>query len=161
MAMSFMLTLAGTTSVDELIARAFPDPATRPEFGPAGEAFSADLRREAGFSVSVMEGTDGYVDATVLGAAWLWEPPTYTSLQFRWAPGADPKRATRAMVAIVKRVLDSGEEDAAFVSDTEALLLRRDENGTVRFSEDDFWREAGAAADEAPAPDARPRAAAS
>lgn len=147
MAITYVLILAGETSAAEIISRAFPDPATRPEFGPAGEAFSADLRREAGFSVSVMEGTDGRVDATALGGTWVWEPSTYTDLQFRWAPGADPEVATRAMVAIVKRVLASGDEDVAFISDTETLLLRRDANGTVRFSEDEFWRQAEGDAD--------------
>jgi hypothetical protein len=123
MSIEYDLTLAGGSPIDQVAARAFPDPHER----PAGTAplLSADLRTRYGFNVAVLPDDRGYVEAQSDDGRWVWEPEPCVSLGFRLDKSEDLDGAVTSMLAAVRRVLDSGPEDAAFTFDNDLLLFTR------------------------------------
>jgi hypothetical protein len=136
MALEYELTLAGSPPVAQVAERALPDVADRPT-GTA-RLLTRDLYERYGFHVSVSAGADGYVSAESDDGLWEWEPATYVSVTFNLNKVADRKPAVENMLTVVRRVLDSGTEDAALVLNGDVLLLTR-LDGVLREHHRDTW----------------------
>ncbi|UQU63950.1 SitI3 family protein [Couchioplanes caeruleus] len=137
MALDYRLTLAGTTPVDQVAERAYPDPDERPTGTPP--LLSADLLERLGFSTTVRAGRNGYVDVLSDDGSWEWEPEEYVNLGFRMDKFADPQWNISNMLTVVRRVLTSGSEDAAFVFNGDVLLLTRLGGELVKHRRDGWW----------------------
>jgi hypothetical protein len=138
MALEYELTLAPATSVEEIARRALPDPAERPTGTPP--LLSAGLVERYGFGVTVLAGLEGYVEAATETGRWEWEPAAYVSLTFRMDKFADPSWEVTNMLTIVRRVLDSGTEDAALVLNGNELLLTRFDGESAKHGRHDWWQ---------------------
>lgn len=136
MATEYRLTLAGTTPVQEMAERALPDAQERPA-GP-GPMLSVGLYDRHGFAVTFVARQNGYMDAESDDGLWQWEPAAYVSVTFRMENGADPERSVTDMLTIVRRLLDTGPEDASFVLNGNWLLFTRI-GGVVRKHRRDKW----------------------
>ncbi|MDY7088627.1 MAG: SitI3 family protein, partial [Actinomycetota bacterium] len=87
---------------------------------------TADLNERQGFVLSVRAGRSRYVSAQGDQGWWEWEPSPYISAGFRLDKWADDFGwQIRNMLTIVRRVLDTGNEDAAFFFNGDELLLTR------------------------------------
>ena len=123
MALEYRLTLAGRTPLEQVGERAFPDVSERPTGD--GSVRWTDLLEEYGFNVSVREGRNGFIEVISDAGDWEWEPAEYVSMTFRMDKFADPAWNVVNMLIVVRRVLDSGREDAAFAFNGDVLLLAR------------------------------------
>lgn len=123
MATEYRLILAGSTPVEQVAGRALPEPDER----PAGTAplLAADLYDRYGFEVTIRAGQNGYFDAESDNGMWEWEPASYVAVTFRMEKNDDSDRALIAMLAVVRRLSDSGSEDAALVLNGNWLLFAR------------------------------------
>ena len=137
MSIDCRLTLACDTPIEEVAKRALPDPESRPTGTPP--LLSANLSAEQGFDVTVRAGRNGYVDASSDQGLWEWEPETYVSVAFRWNKFTDFDRLVVNMLTIVRRVLESGDEDAAFVLNGDILLLTRFDGVLVKHHRERWW----------------------
>jgi hypothetical protein len=137
MAIEYRLTLAGATPISEIAARAFPDPADRPEGTPS--LLAADLDLRFGFQVTVYADENGYVEAESDEEMWIWEPEEFASMTFRMDKDAEPVSALTAMLAAVRRVLDTGTEDASLDLNGSWLLLTRTGGVTMKHKLADWW----------------------
>lgn len=132
MAIEYRLALAGNISVERVAERAFPDPVERPA-GTASRLVSHDEFDERyGFDVIIRPGRNGYFDVISDTGPWLWEPSAYVGVTFRMDKSGDRAGAVLSMLAVVRRVLDSGPEDAVLVFDSDVLLLTRFDEGVVK-----------------------------
>jgi hypothetical protein len=59
---------------------------------------------------------------------WSWEPPDYISLTFRLDKFADRTPTIINMLTVIRRVLDTGTEDAALTQNGDILLQTRTAN---------------------------------
>jgi hypothetical protein len=143
MATEYRLTLAGSTPV-EVAERALPDPVERPTGTP--RLLAADLYDRYGFGLTVLGGQQGYLDAETDHGLWEWEPATYVDLTFRMEKNADSDRAVVAMLPVLRRVLQTGPEDAALVLNGNWLLLTRIDGVLVKHRAS-WWESHPAAAD--------------
>ncbi len=123
MALEYRLTLAGTTPVDEVAARALPNLEERPTGTPP--LLSKALFDRYGFLLTIHAGSDAYFDAMSDDGPWEWEPEAYVAVGFRMDKFADFRWEVRNMLTIVRRVLDTGTENAALVFNGDVLLLAR------------------------------------
>jgi hypothetical protein len=123
MAIEYRLVLAGDTPVEQVAERALPDPDER----PTGTAplLVADLYDRLGFEVTVLASQNGYFDADSDTGTWLWKPATFVAVTFRLDSDADSSWAVLNMLPVVRRLLDTGSEDAAFLLNGDVLLLTR------------------------------------
>ena len=137
MAIEYDLTVAGSTPINQMAERALPDLAERPTGMPP--LLSRDLDDQYGFGVTVLGGTKGYIDALSDGGSWTWEPADYTSVGFRLDKSADRKWAVINMLTVVRRVLNTGGEDAAFVLNGDVLLFTRFGGELVKHNRDKWW----------------------
>ncbi|GLY02143.1 MULTISPECIES: SitI3 family protein [Actinoplanes] len=138
MAIEYRLTLAGTTTAEQVTARALPDPSERPTDGPP--LFSADLYDRYGFFLTIRAGRNGYYDAEMDNDTWWeWEPAEYVNTTFRMEKTGDPDRALNNALWIVQNVLTSGSEDAAFAVNGNWLLLTRTSGTLVKYHRADWW----------------------
>jgi len=137
MATHCRLTLAGTASPEQVAERALPDPDDRPTGTP--QLLAADLYDRYGFEVTVRAGENSYYDAESDNGLWEWEPATYVAVTFRMEKNADSDRALVAMLLAVRRVLQSGPEDAALVLNGNWLLLTRRDGVVVKHRRDKWW----------------------
>jgi hypothetical protein len=136
MAIEYRLTLAGSTPVEHVAERALPDPAER----PTGTArLSADLYERYGFDVTIRAGQNGYYDAESDNGTWEWEPDSYVAVTFRMEKNTDSARAVLNMLTVVRRLLDTGNEDAALVFNGDVLLFTRFKDGLVKHRRDGWW----------------------
>jgi hypothetical protein len=62
----------------------------------------------------------------------LWTPATYVAVTFRMEKDPDSDRAVLSMLAVVRRLLDTGSEDAALILNGNWLLLTRFGDGLVK-----------------------------
>ncbi len=145
MATEYRLTLAGNTPVVQVAERALPEPAERPIGSP--DLLAADLYDRYGFEVTIRAGRDGYFDAESDGGMWEWEPAEYVATTFRMEKDADTDRAPVAMLLAVRRVLQTGPEDAALVLNGNWLLLTRSAGVLVKHRRDSWWKTYAAADD--------------
>lgn len=136
--MRYTLTLAAALSAEELAARAMPEPAHRPT-GRPGLA-TADLYDSHGFALTVVTGKqNGYVEADSDLGVFEWEPADYSLVTFDLGKTDEIGRALAAVLTVVRRVLDSGDEDAVLVENDDVLLLKRFGGVLVKHGRADFW----------------------
>jgi hypothetical protein len=62
----------------------------------------------------------------------LWKPAPFVAVTFRLHSAADSHWAVLTMLPIVRRLLDSGPEDAALLLNGDVLLLTRFGDGVVK-----------------------------
>jgi hypothetical protein len=137
MALEYRLTLAGTTPVNQIAERALPEPDDR----PTGTAplLSSDLQEKYGFDVIIRSGQHDYVELESDDGMWVWEPATYVSVAFRFDKEADLTASVLAMLAVVRRVLDTGPEDCALGLNDNVLVLARFDGRVTRRNQDNWW----------------------
>jgi hypothetical protein len=123
MATEYELTLAPSTPLEQLAERALPDAADRPV--GAVPRLVRDLDEKYGFDVTVSAGEDAYLAVESDQGLWEWEPDAYASVTFRLDKFADPAWKVINVLTVVRRVLDTGPEDAALVLNDDILLLTR------------------------------------
>ncbi|GIE91320.1 SitI3 family protein [Actinoplanes regularis] len=137
MALEYRLTIARATTITDLAVRAFPDPAERPQGSPS--LLVADLYDRYGFEVTIYAGQNGYRSAESDDGMWEWKPAEYISMSFRMDKTAHPSQTLPAMLAAVKRVLDSGAEDVALDLNGNWLLLTRVNGVITKHKRDGWW----------------------
>jgi hypothetical protein len=137
MAVEYRLILAGDTPVNQIAERAFPEASER----PAGTAprLVADHKEKYGFDVTVMAGSDGYFDLETDDGSWEWEPPSYVRVEFRLDNSADSDRVVANMLAVVRRLLDTGTEDATFDFNGDILLFARCDGELTKHRRGTWW----------------------
>jgi hypothetical protein len=137
MALEYRLTLAGGTPVDLLAQRAFPEAAERPT-GIAPRLF-ADHKERYGFSVTIVSGQAGYLALDTGEEWWEWEPESYIRVNFRLDKFAEIRWVVTNMLTVVRRVLDTGPEDAAFDFNGDVLLLARLKGELTKYRRENWW----------------------
>jgi hypothetical protein len=137
MALEYRLVLGGSATAGEVAKRAVPDSAERPSGN--GALLSADLFEKYGFLLTVREGKNGYVEVQADGDSWLWEPHEYVSVNFRMDKFADLSWSVINMLALVRRLLDTGPEDAALVLNGDVLILTRLGGALAKYRRQDWW----------------------
>lgn len=137
MAIDYDLTLAGAPSVEQLAARALPDRDER----PTGVApfLTVDLDEKYGFDVTVTTGSDAYINVEADAGVWTWEPRTFALVSFGVDKFAEEDRVVTNMITVVRRVLDSGPEDAVLVLNSDVLLLARLDGKLVKHNREQWW----------------------
>ena len=100
---------------------------------------SANLYEKYGFSVTVRSGRDGYVDGLADDGEWEWEPATYVAVAFHVDKFADFPELVANMLTVVRRVLETGDEDAALVFNGDVLLLTRFDGTLVKYRREKWW----------------------
>lgn len=138
MAIEYSMTLAGDSPVNVVAERAFPEAGERP-IGIAPR-LSADHKEKYGFDVTVLAGQDGYLDLETDDGSWEWEPDAYVRIGFRLDNSVDARWAVTNVLTVVRRVLDTGPEDATFDFNGDILLFAR-RNGRLRKHRRDTWWE--------------------
>jgi len=137
MALEYELSLDGDIPVEQVAERAMPDDEERPKGTPP--LLSADLYERRGFGVTVLADRDGYLEVAADHGRWEWEPEQYVSLTFRMDKAADPDRAVINMLTVIRRVLSTGPENAAFTLNGNELLFTRFDGVLVKHNRDDWW----------------------
>jgi hypothetical protein len=137
MSLSYRLTLAGHITTDQLAERAFPDPKERPS-GP-GPTLFVDLHETHGFDVAVRSGRNGHVDAGTDDGDWEWEPDPFAAVSFDIDDVTDRKQLAANLMTVVRRILETGPEDAALVINGDYLLIGRFGGRVVKHSRDRWW----------------------
>ncbi|GAA2642014.1 SitI3 family protein [Paractinoplanes durhamensis] len=137
MAIEYDLVLGGSTPIELVAARAFPALAERPT--GVVPLLSAALFEPYGFEVTVLAEDDAYVEAASDQGRWEWEPVPSVSVGFRLGKAADPEWAVANMLSVVRRLLDSGDEDAALVLNSDLLVLVRADGKVVKHHRETWW----------------------
>ncbi|MBL7256854.1 SitI3 family protein [Paractinoplanes lichenicola] len=138
MAIEYSLTLAGDTPVEQVAERAVPEV----DYRPTGTAplLAADLNDRQGFGLTVRAGQSRYISVHGDDGWWEWEPSPYVSVGFRFAKQVeDIDWQVRNMLTVVRRVLDSGAEDAAFSFNGDNLLLTRFDGVITKHRREKWW----------------------
>ena len=137
MALEYELTLGGSTPAEQVLLRALPDPSERlsgPEF-----PLSVSLKDRYGFSVSVWTGRDRYIAVESDDGLWEWEPADCTILTLTMDKFAEPGWKVINMLTVVRRVLETGPEDAVLVLNSDNLLLARFGGIVTKHRRDAWW----------------------
>lgn len=137
MALEYRLVLAGTTTAAAISGRAFPADAERPSGD--GPLLTADLKERLGFTVAARAGRNAFVDVETDQGQWTWEPGEYVAMTFRMDKFADPGWNVMNMFAAVRRVLETGQEDAVLVLNSDVLLLSRLGGVLTKHRRDRWW----------------------
>ncbi|WP_250008066.1 SitI3 family protein [Actinoplanes sp. M2I2] len=137
MALEYRLTLAGECSAEGMAERAFPVMSERPT--GVAPRLSADHQAEYGFDVTISAGHGGYLDLETDQGSWEWEPDSYVRITFRLGKFADARWAVTNMLTVVRRVLDTGREDATFDFNGDILLLARRAGELTKHRRDTWW----------------------
>jgi len=137
MALEYRLTLAGDIPANVLAERALPDPDERPIGVPP--ILSASLFDRYGFLVTVRSGQNGYVEADYEDGTLEWEPKQYAAVGFRLDKFADRETLITNMVTIVRRVMVTGSEDAAFTFNGGDLIFARFDGQLVKHNREAWW----------------------
>ncbi|HET6479743.1 MAG TPA: SitI3 family protein [Actinoplanes sp.] len=137
MAIEYEITLAGGTPGVVVAERAFPDVNERPAGTPP--VLVATLSDRCGFVTTVLSGGSRYIEVLGDNGNWEWEPEPYTSVMFRMDKLPDSDWQVRNMLVVVRRVLDTGAEDAAFFVNGDILLLTRLNGVVVKHRRDKWW----------------------
>lgn len=137
MAIEYELVLSSGTSAEVLMQRAVPDPSERP--AEKDSPIWAPLYDTYGFAVIAVAARSRYVDVMSDNGSWEWEPEPYASVTFRMDKFADPHWNVVNMLTVVRRVLDSGTEDAAFMFNGDVLLLTRFDGVLVKHRRQRWW----------------------
>ncbi|GAB2592504.1 hypothetical protein Aab01nite_37500 [Paractinoplanes abujensis] len=123
--------------VNQVAERAFPEAAGRP-VGIAPH-LGADHKPELGFDVTITAGREGYLDLGTDEGSWEWEPESYVQITFGLDNAADARWAVTNVLTVVRRVLDTGREDAAFDFNGDILLFSRQAGRLVKHRRDSWW----------------------
>jgi hypothetical protein len=137
MATEYSMTIASGSPVDEVAERAFPEVGERP-VGIAPR-LSADHKDKYGFDVTILAGRDGYLELETDDGSWEWEPKSYVRVGFRLDNSADARWAVTNMLIVVRRVLDTGPEDATFDFNGDILLFARLDGKLTKHRRDTWW----------------------
>lgn len=137
MALEYRLTLAGETPVDQVAGRAFPEASERP-IGIAPRLF-ADHTEKLGFSITIVGARDGFLDLLTDDGSWEWEPAAYVRVGFRLDKFADVRWVVTNMLTVVRRVLDTGTEDATFDFNGDILLFARRGGKLTKHRRERWW----------------------
>ncbi|WP_436528839.1 SitI3 family protein [Actinoplanes sp. HUAS TT8] len=137
MALEYRLHVANPASVREVAARAFPEPDERPVGTPP--LLTADLNEKYGFGVTLYAGQDGYIEADSGDGIWEWEPADFVRITFHMRKDGELFSPLAAMIAAVKRVLDSGSEDVSLDFNGNWLILTRIDGVVTRHRQADWW----------------------
>jgi hypothetical protein len=137
MSVDYRLTLGGNPPVNQVAERALPDPGERPTGVPP--ILSVNLYEKYGFGVNVRTGRNGYVDAESDDGLWEWEPAEYAAVAFQMDKFADPAWKVTNMLTIVRRVLDTGPEDAALVLNGDVLIFTRFSGTLIKHNREKWW----------------------
>ena len=70
---------------------------------------------------------------------WEWEPDGHVLLSFEMEKTGEPERAVTNMLSVVRRVLDTGPEDAVFNVNGDYLLFSRFGGVLVKHRKDTWW----------------------
>ncbi|MEU4159797.1 SitI3 family protein [Actinoplanes sp. NPDC026670] len=124
MALVYDLILIGDNSVEQVAERALPNPDERPT-GTPPLLRSADLHERYGFNVSVLSRDIGYVAAESDNGMWEFEPDAHIAVTFYLDKSAELDWSITNMLTVIRRLLDSGDEDALLILDGDFLLLTR------------------------------------
>ena len=130
MAVFYELVIVGTTTADEFLARVYDDSLPAPVF----EGHAADENARLGFSLTLLEGRDGYFE----DEDWEIEPARYLDVEFRVDKEADPETVHANVRRFVDRALATGDEDVALINNHFTLMLER-VDGKVRRVPSSFW----------------------
>jgi hypothetical protein len=137
MALEYRLTLASDTPVEVVAARAFPDRDDRPAGVPP--ILRANHFDKYGFQVTVRGGPNGYLDATADDGDWEWEPGGFVAVGFRLDKDADREWAHTTMAAVIRRILATDPDDAAFTFNGDVLLFTRFSGEVVKHHRESWW----------------------
>ena len=137
MAIEYRLILAGNPPIEQVAQRALPDPAERPTGTPP--LFDAGLYDRYGFYLSVWASSNGYFDAVSDDGRWEWEPEDYVDVTFRMGKEFDLNQAVINMLTIIRRILDTGSEDAALILNGDVLLFTRFDGILVKHDRQAWW----------------------
>jgi hypothetical protein len=149
MAIDITATVLEKIDPAEIVARLYPDEATRPRFEVHGQVLIGDDRPGRGYTLYVAQGEDGYVEATAGddGPVITKEPGEYGDVEFVLDKFKEPSVVDAAVLDMLARLLETGDEDVVVVQNGQILLLSRCD-GELRRYEAGFW--------EAVTPDAIP-----
>ncbi|WP_306215115.1 SitI3 family protein [Actinoplanes sp. RD1] len=137
MALEYKLTLAGDIPLDQVGARAFPDADER----PSGRWRSADHKERYGYDVSVLGGRNGYLELLTDDGSWEWEPEACVRLVFNLDKFAeDFRRPVTGMLTVVRRVLDTGPEDAVLDFNGDVMLFIRRDGVLTKHRRETWWK---------------------
>ena len=143
MATEYTMTLAGDLPVAKVAERAFPEAGERPIGIPP--RLSADHKEKHGFDVTILGGRDGYLDLDTDDGSWEWEPESYVRIGFRLNDAGDARWAVANLLTVVRRVLDTGPEDATFDFNGDILLFSRHDGRLTKHRRDTWWNRYDAA----------------
>jgi hypothetical protein len=138
MSVDYSLTLATDATAAQVAGRAVPDQAAW--IPGVGSALSANLHQTLGIDLSVLSDRHGYVDAASDEGPFEWEPDPLVTVIFDLAGTADPRQAAANMVDIVRRLMETGTEDATLVINGDLLLLARFDGKLVKHNRERWWR---------------------
>ena len=137
MSLDYRLTLADGAPVEQVAARGWPDLDERPT--GTVPLLSANLAGRYGFNVSIRAGQHGYVDAMSDDGQWEWEPGDYVNVAFHVDKSADFGILVINMLTVVRRLLTSGQEDAALVLNGDILILARFNGEVAKHNRETWW----------------------
>ncbi|GAA1604891.1 SitI3 family protein [Actinoplanes couchii] len=138
MAFEYELILIGDGTAEQIAERAFPDPAERPA-GAGPVLHSTGLRATHGFDVTLLTREFGYVSAESDDGMWEFEPDAHVSLTFYLDKSAEPEQSVPDMLTVVRRLLDTGPEDAVLLLDGDVLLLTRFAGALLKHRRNTWW----------------------
>ncbi|MFF5076274.1 SitI3 family protein [Actinoplanes sp. NPDC000266] len=138
MALEYRLTLAGDTPVNQVAARAFPEADERPT--GVAPLLARDHLEKYGFGVSILAGRHGYLDLQTDDGSWEWEPDSYVRVSFRMDKFADSRDTVTKVLIVVRRLLETGTEDATFDFNGDVLLFARRDGEIVKHRRDSWWK---------------------
>ena len=137
MAIEYRLILADTNAVEKVAERALPNNEERP--AGATTPLKAGLQERYGFDVSFRAGQNRFFDAESDTGMWQWEPARAVWLTFWMAKDAETNEPLVNMLTVVRRVLDTGSEDAALELNGNWLLLTRMDGTLTKHHRESWW----------------------
>jgi hypothetical protein len=138
MSVDYNLTLATDATAAQVAGRAMPDQVDWTH--GVGSTLSANLYQTLGLDLSVLSDRHGYVDATSDEGSFEWEPDPLVTVIFDLAGPASPRQAAANMINIVRRLMETGTEDATLVVNGDLLLLARFDGKLVKHNRERWWR---------------------
>ncbi|WP_433791535.1 SitI3 family protein [Actinoplanes sp. CA-252034] len=138
MALVYDLILIGGSSAEQVAERALPKEDERPTGSPA-LLRSAELQDRYGFNVSILSREVGYIAAESDDGVWELEPGANVTVTFYLDKSAELDWSIANMLTIIRRLLDSGDEDAVLVLDGDFLIFTRLEGTLTKHRRATWW----------------------
>jgi hypothetical protein len=137
-ALVYDLILIGSGSVEQVAERALPKPDERPTGSPP-LLRSADLQDRYGFNVSVLSREVGYIAVESDDGMWEFEPDAHVTVTFYLDKSAELDWSIGTMLTVIRRLLDSGDEDAVLILDGDLLILTRIDGALTKHRRLTWW----------------------